>query len=351
MVDRVTGTEVDGGGKLQPLRVDTQHLPGNDAFALWQEEFVPHWEVRPVQPPREKFRSSAEIHQFGEMALGTVKTPAQWIDRSRYRIARDGFTQFGIQIVRQGHIGKRDGGNDVLAKEPGDLLVSDLTQCSALEASDLSALFFSVPRDVLAPLLTSPDQHNQRVISGQDPLASLLRSHLFALHEQAAHMNAEAAQAVISPTLELTAAVLNAQVTEAEVDAVTLALTMEIRRHVDRRIKDRGLSAEAIADHFGISLRKLYYLFEPFGGFAAYVRERRLRHVYKTLGNPMNRAKSIAEIAEEVGFGNYAAFGRAFRKTFEIGPRELRALARERHPGSHAQDRDNAWNDWLLRAR
>lgn len=343
-------TKVADSSRSQALRVDTRHLPGKDAFALWQAEFVPYWEVRPVKAPEEKFQSSAEIHQFGEMALGTVRTPAQWIDRSRYRVACDGFTQFGIQFVRQGHIGKRDAGSDALASEPGDMLISDLSQCSTLEASNLSALFFSVPRDALAPHLMSPDHHNQRVISGRDPLVTLLRSHLSALHEQAAHMDLAAVQAVIKPTLELTAAVLNAQVTEAEADAVAFTLSLEIRRHVERRITDRLLAPEDVAGRFGISLRKLYYLFEPFGGFAAYVRDRRLRQVRDALGDPHNRAKSIAEIAEEAGFGNYAAFVRAFRNAFGISPRELRALTGKR-PWSREDVRSNAWSEWLLQTR
>jgi AraC-like DNA-binding protein len=350
MSESSASTAINGNTNLQPLRVDTQHLPGSEAFALWQDEFVPYWEVRPVRPPEEKFASSAEIHQFGAMALGTVKTPAQWIDRSRYRIARDGFTQFGIQIVRQGHIGKRDTGSDALASEPGDVLISDLSQCSTLEASNLSALFFSVPRDALEPLLTSPDHHNQRVISGKDPLAALLRSHLFALHEQAGSMDPTAVQSVMKPTLELTAAALNAQVTDAEADAVAFALTLEIRRHVERRITDRLLSPEDVAGHFGISLRKLYYLFEPFGGFAAFVREKRLHRVREALCNPSNRARSIAEIAEEAGFGNYAAFVRAFRKAFEISPRELRILTGKR-PWGLDMASSNAWNEWLVQTR
>ncbi len=344
-------TDFDEGGRPQGLRVDTRHLPGRDAFALWQEQFVPHWEVRPVQSPREKFQSSTEIHQFGDIVLGTVETPAQWIDRSRYRIARDGFTQFGIQIVRQGRIGRRDGGSDAVAKEPGDLLVSDLAQCSALEASDLSTIFLSVPRDALAPLLAAPDHHNQRVISGRGPLATLLKSHLLALHEQAAHMGADAVPTVMETTLGLTAAVLNAEVTEAEAGAVMFALTLEIRRHVDRRVADRHLSAEAVAGQFGISLRKLYYLFEPFGGFAGYVRERRLHRVREALANPMAPVRSIAEIADETGFGNYAGFVRAFRKTFGISPRELRILARERRWTGRAPDRGSTLNDWLLQTR
>lgn len=208
-------TKGAGSSRPQALRIDTQHLPGKDASALWQDEFVPYWEVRPVRSPEEKFPSSAEIHQFGEMALGTVRTPAQWIDRSRYRVACDGFTQFGIQFVRQGHIGKRDAGAEALASEPGDVLISDLSQCSTL---------------------------------------------------------------------------------------------------------------------------------------AAYVREKRLHQVREALGDPRNRARSNAEIAEDAGFGNYAAFARAFRNAFEMSPRELRALTGKR-PWSREQLRSNAWSEWLLQTR
>lgn len=338
------------GERLQSLRVDTRHLPGDQAFALWQDEFVPYWEVRPVRSTDDRFECSAEIHPFGNMVLGAVTTPAQWIDRSRHRIARDGLTQFGIQIVRQGHIGKRDAGIEAVAKEPGDVLISDLSQCSTLEAGNLSALFFSVPRDALAPLLTSPDDHNQRVISGRDPIAVLLRSHLFTLHEQAAHMDANAMQSVMKPTLELTAAALNAQITEAEASAVAFALTIQIRREVERRIKHGRVSAEEVARHFNISLRKLYYLFEPFGGFAAYVREKRLHKIREALRDPINRTRSIAEIAEDAGFGNYAAFTRAFRTAFGISPRELRLLTGKR-PRSRGTAPDNAWNQWLLKTR
>lgn len=336
--------------QLRHLRVHTHELPGKDALRLWQEEYVPYWEIRPVGSPEDKFESSAEIHQLGDMALGSVRTPAQWIDRSRYRIAQDGFTQFGVQVVMEGHIGKRDAGPEALASEPGDLLISDLAQCSTLETSNLSALFFSVPRDALAPLLDAPDHHNQRVISGADPVAALLRSHLMALHENAARMDAATLQSVLAPTLQLTAAVLNAQITEAEADAVTLARTMEIRRYVDEWITDPHLTPEAVAGRFGMSVRKLYYLFEPFGGFAAYVRERRLHHVREALENPRNRSRSIADLASEVGFGNYAAFVRAFRRTFEMSPRELRALA-QRRPWTRVTPRSNAWHHWLLQTR
>src|SRR5690606_40864942 len=107
--------------QLRHLRVLTHDLPGKDALRLWQEEYVPYWEIRPVGSPEDKFESSAEIHQLGDMALGSVRTPAQWIDRSRYRIAQDCFTQFGVQVDMECHIGKLYAGSEDLERDRGDM--------------------------------------------------------------------------------------------------------------------------------------------------------------------------------------------------------------------------------------
>src|SRR5690606_16179870 len=138
------------------------------AFGIWQEEIVPYWEIRPGHKARDKFASMTEIYDLGDMMFGTVTTPAQRVDRSQYRIARDGLTQYGLQVIVGGRIGRRDGTDADVARRPGDVLIADLAQCQALEADDLSVLFFSVPRDVLAPLLQNPDHHNQRVLSRRD---------------------------------------------------------------------------------------------------------------------------------------------------------------------------------------
>lgn len=125
------------------LKVDTGNLPGKAAFELWQEELIPHWEIKLQESGQERFESAAESYFIGEVMLGKVRTPARRIDRSRYRIARDGLTQYGLQFIIGGRIGRRDGEGVVLARNRGDLFVSDLTQTQALEASNLSVLYFS----------------------------------------------------------------------------------------------------------------------------------------------------------------------------------------------------------------
>lgn len=350
MSDGVGQDEAPTNSRVPCLKVDTGRLPRQAALELWQEEFVPHWEIRPRKNGQERFESATDSYLIGDAMLGTVRTPAQQIDRSRYRIARDGFTQYGFQFVIDGAIGRRDGGREAAARKKGDLFVSDLAQPQALEASDLSALYFSVPRHLLAPLLKEPDHHNQRLLSGHDRLTSLLFDHLVSVYRLAPQMESTEAKTILKPTVELAAAVLNAAATRSMGDAGVLATTQAIRSYIDRHI-DHRLSVEAIAKRFGISRRKLYYLFEPFGGVAAYVQDKRLRRAYAAIIEPAMLGRSLATIARDSGFDHYPSFVRAFRRLYDMSPREVRALALEQRFAAPSHFPHRGLHRWLLRTR
>jgi len=339
------------GAPLPSFSFDTGRMPPKTAFSLWQEELIPHWELRLHDRDIQTFASATEGYLIGDIMLGRVRTPSQRIDRSRYRIARDGLSQYGLQFIVGGGIGRCDGGSEGWAGNTGDLFVSDLTQTQRLDARDLNVLYFSIPRHLLAPLLNNPDHHNERVVPADTPLMGLLNTHLATALQLAPSLDAAQARAVMNVTLELTAAVLNAQVAEAQADAVATAITLEIRRYIEQHVGHPGLSADTVAARFRMSRRKLYYLFEPFGGFATYVRDRRLHRIREALADPANRARTIAEIAETFGFTNYPGFVRGFRRAFEVSPREIRALAAEGHIARRERTGDNIWHDWLLRTR
>ncbi|MCR6670546.1 helix-turn-helix domain-containing protein [Devosia ginsengisoli] len=256
-----------------------------------------------------------------------------------------------MKIVLRGAIGKRSGDRESRAEAPGDVFITDLSQPQAVEAGDLDVLFVIMQRNLLAPLLELPDEQNQRAISGQNPLAQLLRTHLASVYHLAAGLNAVQGEAIMKPTLELVAAAINAQVSETNVGAVRFAVTQEIRRHIENQVRDPGLRAETVAAHFGLSRRKLYYLFQPFGGFAAYVQQRRLHHIRADIVNPVLQHRSVASIAEDYGFGHYPSFSRAFRRAYEMSPREVKALGLERSSASRARPGANSWHDWFFQTR
>ena len=83
----------------------------------------------------------------------------------------------------------------------------------------------------------------------------------------------------------------------------------------------RWLGAASIGAALKVSRATLYRLFEPHGGVASYLRERRLLRIHATLCAPGPR-RSLAAIAEDHGFQSAAQFSRAFRAQFGYSPSE-----------------------------
>ena len=90
------------------------------------------------------------------------------------------------------------------------------------------------------------------------------------------------------------------------------------------------LRVDALASALNVSRNALYAVFNEQGGVQAYISERRLQRCYETINADDRAAETIGAIAFSLGFRSEAHFSRAFKKRFGVGPRDLRAVARER---------------------
>jgi transcriptional regulator GlxA family with amidase domain len=93
------------------------------------------------------------------------------------------------------------------------------------------------------------------------------------------------------------------------------------------------ISIGDVAQHLGISVRKLQYTFRRHRDTTplAVLRRFRLEGVRRDLGTP--EAGSIAEVALRWGFTNLGRFSRQYRGEFQEKPSQTLAKARQRrHP-------------------
>lgn len=337
--------------KLPRSRLDTRTLRPRQAFETWREAIDVVFDIHLRGDVDESFHARVDAFLFGSVFIGTARGVAQNFDRSRMKIGRDLSDYYMLQFYLEGICGARDGGADRQTR-PGDLFVVDAAQPLATATSDFGNLNLIVPRRLLAPLLKAPDEQNMRILRGNLPLVALFRDHLSALYRRAGELTVEQAHNVIRPTLELAASVLNDGVSEENGKAVNVTLFAAIRRHIDAHIGDPDLSPGKVAAAFGISRRKLYYLFEQAGGFAACVQEERLRRCCAALLDPANRGRPIAELAEAHGFTNPVSFSRAFRRVIGMTAREVRDLAAQgREMRRPADRRRDDWSRWLAQMR
>lgn len=328
---------------------DSADMGGPAALAMWTDSMDAIYDVR-LCADQAAFRARAEAFHFGEVVLTAYRCLAQTFNRSRARIGRDGVDHYTLQFCLSGRHGRRDGAGGEEAG-PGDLLIADLAQPHATATSDFDSLNLTVPRRLLAPLLRAPDEQNLRLISGSAPLAALFRNHLISLFAAAPGMSVREAESLVAPTLALAAAVLNAEDAHNGLQVVDSLLSARVHRLISDRAADPQITVESVAERFGISRRKLYYLMEPHGGFTACVRERRLHLAHTMLRDPLQSGRSIAQIAESCGFAWRTNFARSFRTRFGVTPREARALAGRHAPRPEGDLTQRHMWDWIQMLR
>jgi AraC-like DNA-binding protein len=329
---------------------DTGVLPREQQFAAWREAISIIFDTQTGESRDVGFGTSVSGYLFGDVVLGSIQTGAQRYDRSNAKIGRDGHDQYVLQFYLGGSCRVRDGGAE-LCTQPGDMFIVDAAQPLATEATRSDFLNLAVPRRLLAPLLTAPDQQSMRVLRGTDPTVALLREHLGALYRHAPEMTMANAQAIMPATLQLAASVLNANVSPENMPAVQQCIFVSICRYVEKRLTDPQLGADQVAQVFGMSRATLYRLFEEEGGFATYVRERRLRRCRQMLADPARRRMSIAEIAAAHGFADAANFTRAFRRSIGLSPRAVRMLALNGEADRAENAAGEDWRYWMALMR
>jgi AraC-like DNA-binding protein len=115
--------------------------------------------------------------------------------------------------------------------------------------------------------------------------------------------------------------------------------------YIHARLGDGALTPRAISLHLGISTRTLYRLFEPMGGVAAFIQNKRLERAHDAIVR-RGRGVSLAEIGYAHGFSSASHFSRAFRAHFGFPPGEACDVEKPAHRSSSMSTFSSTIVDW-----
>lgn len=120
---------------------------------------------------------------------------------------------------------------------------------------------------------------------------------------------------------------------EADAQARCFARVVQF---IDDNVR-HDITAERLAHHAGLSVRSLYLLFEKQARMTpkAYIRKKKLEHVYSTLMDPASRVANVTAVALEFGFRHLGRFAELYRETFGILPS---TSLKARHGSHHKVD-------------
>jgi AraC-like DNA-binding protein len=185
-----------------------------------------------------------------------------------------------------------------------------------------------LPRAILEAKIADLDACNARRIPSNIEGLPLLISYVRALRFSEL-TNPAFCNLVVWHVYDLVALVLGAKGDArhlAQQGGARAARLAAIRREIERRSGDPGLSAVTIALLLGITPRYVHLLLEESGkSFSHHVLERRLDKAAALLRDPNWRHLKIVKIAAQAGFADLSYFNRTFRRHFGATPSDFRA--------------------------
>lgn len=324
-------------------------VPEHERFEVWKESISCIFDVdADADTRREDFFAAVDASMFGPVMVARTTSRGQRWERSSSTIARDGMDHYMIQLYETGGQRLSTGGAE-LEQPIGGLLVYDLSRTVEARSGTFTNLSLIVPRGMLAETLVAPDDRHMQSLSAAEPMVAMLRDHMLSLTRLSPRMSAAQAAAVVPATVALTAACLNTSGHRAPAAAagVAFASMLAARRLIDDHLGDERLTPDWLARRLGVSRAKLYRMFEPVGGIAQYIRDRRLQRAMLELRDEEFRQHPIYEIALRAGFGSETTFGRAFRQRYGITPRDVRHGNADVRRAFANDGPDRRYEDWL----
>lgn len=274
----------------------------------------------------EPFFARSSIVSLTDVLLSTSTCGAARFERSRRAITRSAIDDVVVQVYLDGAFTFEIDGH-LETVRAGEIAFFDMTRVFSVEAAAVHNIALSLSRRRLAAL--TPAMHDLHgFVLREGAAGHLLLAHLRACVEIASRIGVDESAAIGDATLRLAAACLQSTARRAAATARHggLASLAEIRDFIEQHLRSPELGPAVLMDAFQLSRATLYRFFEPMGGVAAYILERRLRRALRVMTSPEATEIRIKQLAHDLGFAHASAFTRAFKKQFGVPPHEVRSL-------------------------
>ena len=304
-----------------PLMVlDTAALPEGKGREIWQQSQSRFYDLQD-QGAAEAFSANINIWNINGLILTSGEFSGDRLLRTLRRARSDGFDHYTFLLHRRGQWVANDGERQI-ESGPGRICSIDFAQPILSEVADNDSVTLTLPRDFLDEVLSPFDMH---CLSLDGVRGSMLYDFLLSLPPRVGQTNGPDAPHLAQAIRHMLAACLSpsrdaAARAQSQIDGVLL---QRAKKQIDMHLHESEWGAQELAAELRVSRSTLYRVFEPYGGVAECIRERRLARAHIRLAD-RGDLRTIGEIALSCGFANDTSFSRAFRQAFGYTPRDAR---------------------------
>jgi len=274
----------------------------------------------------EAFGAGVRGSRYQSGFVATINaTPHKFI-RSSQRIARDGMDAVFVQFYDHTHNCVTHMGRHSVDIEPGHLIIQDMAEPFVVEHSSYKQMTLALPRATLAPFLHGDRTYPTLCIPAIGGSANAVISMMQLLRGQLGDLTDED----VAPIVECIAKLVANQMNNGPCVSFALdensqnaARFLQAAEYISRTYSNPRLNSTEVAKHLNISRTTLYRLFEPMGGFVAFLRYIRMKHAMRKLLRTGSEGVKVQQIAESCGFSHASSFTRSFKEHYGVSPRDI----------------------------
>lgn len=297
----------------------TDSVPVSQRYEAWRALFGVSHEIR-ADP--DGFSAHLQTTQVGPMMMHVMHATPQQVSRSAATVRRDGLDHFVLHLSRHALDIQTPGGD--LRVPAGGVSVNDLARTYVRQAApETGSLILALPRALVVDAHGTTNGLHGQIFRPQ--AGGLFIDHMRALRRRLDQLPADAGPDLAQATARLMAACLAPTRERLALarEALDEAALERAKRIIDAELASTELGPDRVAASLGVSRRTLFRIFAPLGGVSHVIWERRLLAVSWHLANPSD-LRSVAQIGQSLGFKSEAHLSRAFRKRFDVNPRDYR---------------------------
>lgn len=303
---------------LETLRFDSHDFEESHAFEAYRDLYSGGSHV---EPTGDAFSARMSGIRFPRLLLFDRFLQGVSHERSTRRVSADGFDHLTLQLVIEGRMMSLVD-NVARVIEAGDIIVFDLTRPQRTWIPEGRVLTIAMAREVVRGMVSPFTNLHGLVLPASGN--ALLRDFLQSLGRNGAttgDRTAATATATVGALLGTTLGVSAGTV--SGMPLFEAAKRNQILDFIEANLARPDLTAALIASRTGVSRSVLYRMFEPLGGVATRVQQRRLHAMRRALSRG-DDVRSIREVARTSGFASASHANRSFREAFGMTPGEFR---------------------------
>lgn len=275
------------------------------------------------------FRVSLWANRFEDVQVSVISSTAHTFQRREKHARHTKIDELVLTLQLTGNSIYRQDGRE-LTLRPGDLTCGDSTRpVKQTFIDEVSQLVVQLPRRLMLDAIGPTERYTARELSRQSSVGSMLVSFLRrlppVLESVPSSTGAHLSDCAIG--LVMTALAEPASLKLDESEWKRGALLFRAKDFIRTHFRNPDLTPTLIASFLNISVRYLQELFRDENATpSGYIWHCRLENSKLDMDNSYLTSLSIGDIAIRNGFSDLGHFGRRFRESYGMSPRDYRTF-------------------------